>query len=201
LAGLKRNTCLEAIARAGLNDEGRSALAFALEQCASGDAGAFAAIVRSQQRMVFSLAYHCLHDRAVADELAQDVFLELHKNLGLIRSPEHLVFWLRKVASRRAIDEARRRSRHLSLSLADAPEPAAEDRNADPVFQANLDRVLARLPEQARLAVILRYQEDLEPADIADVLGIPVNTVKSQLQRSLAVLREKLCRSAKGANS
>ena len=104
-----------------MNDEGRSALAFALEQCASGDAGAFAAIVRSQQRMVFSLAYHCLHDRAVADELAQDVFLELHKNLGVIRSPEHLVFWLRKVTSRRAIDEARRRSRHLSLSLADAP--------------------------------------------------------------------------------
>jgi len=55
--------------------------------------------------------------------------------------------------------------------------------------------VIASLPEKARLIVILRYQEDLGPEDIAAVLAIPVATVKSHLQRSLALLREKLLRS------
>ena len=54
---------------------------------------------------------------------------------------------------------------------------------------------MAALPEKARAIVVLRYQEDLDPAEIARVLGIPVGTVKSQLQRALALLREKLSRS------
>jgi RNA polymerase sigma-70 factor (ECF subfamily) len=53
---------------------------------------------------------------------------------------------------------------------------------------------VAALPERPRLIVILRYQEDLEPAEIAEVLELPLNTVKSHLRRSLAILREKLNR-------
>ena len=58
--------------------------------------------------------------------------------------------------------------------------------------------MIASLPEKARLIVILRYQEDLGPEDIAAVLAIPVATVKSHLQRSLALLREKVLRSIGG---
>jgi RNA polymerase sigma-70 factor (ECF subfamily) len=184
-----------------LDDDARRTLAGALDRCVSGDTGAFAEIVNSQQSMVFSVAYHCLHDRAVADELAQDVFLELYRNIHDIRSADHLVFWLRKVASRRSIDEARRRTRHRLLGFESAPEQFVEYRGADPLFRENVGRLLGQLPENARLAVILRYQEDLEPAEIAEVLGIPVNTVKSQLQRALAFFREKLSRSVKGAHS
>jgi RNA polymerase sigma-70 factor, ECF subfamily len=50
------------------------------------------------------------------------------------------------------------------------------------------------LPEKARMVVILRYQEDLEPGEIAKTLGMPLNTVKSHLRRSLAMLRDKLSR-------
>jgi RNA polymerase sigma-70 factor (ECF subfamily) len=57
-----------------------------------------------------------------------------------------------------------------------------------------LRRVVDTLPEKPRLVVLLRYQEDLEPAEIAEVLDMPVNTVKSHLRRSLALLREKLTR-------
>jgi RNA polymerase sigma-70 factor (ECF subfamily) len=57
-----------------------------------------------------------------------------------------------------------------------------------------LARLVASLPEKAKLVVILRYQEDLDPADISQVLDMPVATVKSHLQRSLAVLRDKLAR-------
>ena len=144
--------------------------------------------------MVFSLAWHFLHDRALAEEMAQEVFLELHRHLDSIQSPEHLVFWLRKVASRRCIDQTRRRAFWPKFGLDEVPEPPAKIRQSDPLLSRALAKLVASLPEKARMVVVLRYQEDLDPSDIAQVLEMPVATVKSHLQRSLEMLREKLAR-------
>jgi RNA polymerase sigma-70 factor, ECF subfamily len=156
-------------------------------------ANEFAAIVRQQQSMVYSLAVHFLRDPAAAEEVAQDVFLELHKRLGTLTSPAHVTFWLRKVTSHRCIDYARRR-RTAQVSLDDVPEMASPEAPPDPLMARSLGRLVASLPETARMVVILRYQEDLTPTEIAEVLSMPVATVKSQLQRSLAMLREKATR-------
>jgi RNA polymerase sigma-70 factor (ECF subfamily) len=156
----------------------------------------FASLVRQHQAMVFSIAWHLLRDRAVAEELAQDVFLSLHQHLGELESPEHVQFWLRRVTSNRALDEARRRQRRPMVSLENAPEPVAVTPQGDPLLGTALKKLVAALPGKSRAIVILRYQEDLDPAEIAKVLGIPVGTVKSQLQRALALLREKLSRVA-----
>jgi RNA polymerase sigma-70 factor (ECF subfamily) len=155
----------------------------------------FASLVRQHQAMVFSIAWHLLRDRAVAEELAQDVFLSLHQHLAELESPEHVLFWLRRVTSNRALDEARRRQRRPMVSLENAPEPVAASSTADPLLGTALKKLVAALPEKSRAIVVLRYQEDLDPAEIARVLAIPVGTVKSQLQRALALLREKLTRS------
>ena len=77
----------------------------------------FGELVRAHQSMVFSLAYHFLHDRDLAEEVAQEVFLSLHRNLARIQSAEHAGFWLRKVAVQRAIDETRRRKRRPQVAL------------------------------------------------------------------------------------
>ena len=69
--------------------------------------------------MVFSIAYHFLRDRWLAEELAQEVFLHLYKNLRAIQSSSHLVYWLRKVTSHRCIDQARRQKLRPRLSLTD----------------------------------------------------------------------------------
>jgi RNA polymerase sigma-70 factor (ECF subfamily) len=151
----------------------------------------FAALVREHQSMVFSLAHHFLRDRAAAEELAQDVFLQLYRHLGELQSPEHVVFWLRRVTANRCISEARRRHRHPEVPLDDAPEPQAPSPEADPLAGERVRRMVASLPEKARLVVLLRYQEDLDPEDIAKLLEMSVNTVKSQLQRALAMLRRK----------
>ena len=158
----------------------------------------FPELVRRYQAMVFSLAWHFLHDRAVAEEVAQEVFFSLHRNLGSIRSPAHAAFWLRKVTAQRAIDEDRRRRRRPQVALADVPEPAAKASAADPLLGETLRRLVATLAEVPRMVVILRYQEDLEPSEIAELLEIPVATVKSHLQRSLSLLREKLARRGMG---
>jgi RNA polymerase sigma-70 factor (ECF subfamily) len=156
--------------------------------------GDFASLVRQHQAMVFSVAWHFLRDRALAEELAQEVFLALYQHLAALESPEHILFWLRKVTTHRALDVARRRQRRPMVSLEDAPELAAVGPSGDPMMGAALRKLVAALPAKARMVVVLRYQEDLDPTEIAAILGIPIGTVKSQLQRALTFLRGKLSR-------
>jgi RNA polymerase sigma-70 factor (ECF subfamily) len=159
----------------------------------------FTALVREHQGMVFSIAWHFLHDRSLAEEVAQEVFLGLHRNLGRIESEAHAASWIRKVAVQRSIDEGRRRLRRPQVALEDIPEPASSGRTSDPLLGATLRRLVASLPETPRMVMVLRYQEDWEPSEIAEMLAMPVATVKSHLQRSLALLREKLARRGMGA--
>ena len=151
----------------------------------------FEDLLREHQAMVFSLALHFLGDLAAAEESAQDVFLQLHRHLGDMQSAEHVVFWLRRVTVNRCISEARRRGRRTEISLDEVEEPEAPAVDCDPLADEQLRRLVASLPEKARGVVVLRYQEDLDPEDIARVLGMPVNTVKSKLQRALVMLRRK----------
>ncbi|MGO9230736.1 MAG: RNA polymerase sigma factor [Bryobacteraceae bacterium] len=159
----------------------------------------FGKLLRQHQAMVFSIALHFLHDRATAEEVAQEVFLSLHRNLHQIESAAHATAWLRKVTVQRAIDEGRRRSRKPQVALEDVAEPAAAGvKPGDPLLSELLRKLIATLAEAPRMVMVLRYQEDLEPAEIAAALEMPVATVKSHLQRSLALLREKLARRGVG---
>lgn len=152
----------------------------------------FAEVIREHQAMVFSIAWHFLHNRAIAEEIAQEVFLELYRRLDTIESPTHLMRWLRRVTSHRCLDYVR--SAKVTISLQDAPVLSYTPKPGDPARDQTLRSMIATLPEVQRLAVVLRYQEDLGPAEIAEVLDLPVNTVKSQLHRGLRLLRQKLSR-------
>ena len=159
-------------------------------------------LVRAHQSMVFSIAYHFLRDRAAAEELSQEVFLHLHRNLRSLQTGQHVVYWLRKVTTHRCIDAARRRKLRPRISLTEylerAPEPAAPSAESDPLRDRSLRRLVAALPERARMMIILRFQEDMEPAQIAAALDIPLGTVKSSLHRALGLLRAKMEREGKG---
>jgi RNA polymerase sigma-70 factor (ECF subfamily) len=168
----------------------------ALARSARGDSSAFATLVREHQAIVFSMACYYLHNRSLAEDVAQEVFLRLYRNLAAIRSPAHLLLWLRQVTVRLCIDQARRAPERPHISLEEVAEPTAERSASDLMLVERLRRLVASLPENARMVVILRYQEELDLAEIAEVLRIPINTVKSRLQRSLAVLREKLAAAA-----
>jgi RNA polymerase sigma-70 factor (ECF subfamily) len=156
----------------------------------------FEELVREHQGMVFSMACRYLRNRALAEEIAQDVFLQLYRKLPSLESQDHVVRWLRWVTAHRLIDHSRHEKRRPQSPLEDAPEPASADSmsNADPLLSHMLRDLVAALPENARVVMILRYQEDLDPMDIAQALDMPIATVKSHLQRSLALLRDKLSR-------
>lgn len=158
----------------------------------------FSDIVREHQSMVYSLAFHFLRDRATSEEVAQEAFLRLYRNLDSIESRKHLVRWLRKVVWRLCIDETRRKPPGRHVSLDEVAVPAAPANDPDILLADRLRKMVADLPENIRMTVILRYQEDLDPMEIAQVLDVPVNTIKSRLQRTLVLLREKLGQSLKG---
>jgi len=155
----------------------------------AGDTGAFAELVRAHQGSVFSLALRLLGAREESQELAQDVFLQLHRNLARIESARHLYFWLRRTVSHRAIDRLRHRAREPFDPVEDVPEIETPHLHADPMLERRLRESVTALPPVARAVVLLRYQEDLDPTEIASILDLSINTVKSHLKRSLALLR------------
>jgi RNA polymerase sigma-70 factor (ECF subfamily) len=169
------------------------ALSTASNEAASeaADLPTFAEAVETQKAMVFSIAWNFLRDRSAADEIAQDVFLELYRRWQQIKSRDHMVFWLRKVTSHRCLDAVRKRKQRPELSLEESAEPTALEHLHDPMLSTYLARMVASLPEKQRVAVILRYQEGMEPEEISKVLGLHVSTVKSQLARALELLRNK----------
>jgi len=173
----------------------------ALARAKNDDQAAFADLVREHQAMVYSLARYFLRDTAIAEDVAQEVFLHLYQNLASIESPAHLKFWLRKVTGHRCIDFSRRQkargaksSGSLPISLDEAPEPVSLFEMPDSMMRGTIRRFVSTLPEKPRLVVTLRYQEDLDPTEIAEILEMPLNTVKSHLRRSLAILKEKVTR-------
>jgi RNA polymerase sigma-70 factor, ECF subfamily len=152
----------------------------------------FEALVDAHQSMVFSLALRMTGDRGLAEEIAQDVFLEMDKNLGKIETPEHARFWLRRVTMSRSADALRRRKvRGISLWVQIEENHAVQPEAQSSPLGARLERLLNTLPEAQRSALVLRYQEDMTPEEIAATVGAPVATVKSHLQRGLKLLRAK----------
>jgi len=146
--------------------------------------------------MVFSLAWRMTGDRGLAEELAQDVLLQLDRHLGRMKSAEHVRFWLRRVTLHRVADALRRRrvngpdlDRDLWVELEE--RHGMVDPSGDASLSARIEELLTALPEAQRAALVLRYQEDLTPEEIAATLKAPLATVKSQLQRGLKLLRVK----------
>jgi len=165
----------------------------------------FEQLVGEHQSMVFSLAWRMTGDRGLAEEIAQDVLLELDRNLHKLGSADHVRFWLRQVTLHRSAD-ALRRKRTKAASLGTDVWVELEERHVlvepfemedESPLGVRIEELLATLPESQRAALVLRYQEDLTPEEIAVTLKTPLATVKSHLQRGLKLLRVKASQTLK----
>lgn len=160
-----------------------------LQAAQRGEQAAFARLVRAHQARVFSVALRLTGRREDAEELAQDAFVQLYAALSQIHSTSHLLHWLLRAITHRSIDRLRTRERTPRLVQIDTAEHPAEESVIDPLWSRRLRALLGELPAAPRAVVLLRFQEDLEPTEIAAVLEMPLNTVKSHLRRSLEWLR------------
>jgi RNA polymerase sigma-70 factor (ECF subfamily) len=179
-----------------VNEDARDASDELLLRARAGEAEAFAALVRAHQRSVFGLALRMVGDWQRAEDLAQEVFLQLHSSLASVQSASHLAFWLRRVTMNKAIDRLRRERLFQAMPLEQDCALLEERNERDPLLQRRLRELVAQLAPAPRAVLVLRYQEDLDPVEIARTLSMSINTVKSHLKRALAALREGMGESA-----
>jgi RNA polymerase sigma-70 factor (ECF subfamily) len=164
----------------------------------AGDPAAFEDLVRRYQHRVFAVALRMLGSRADAEDLAQDVFVRVHRSVGGFRGDAKLSTWLYAITARLCLTrlgaaerKAPRASDEVLERLADeGPDPtaAAERRQ----LELALHEAIARLPEDRRLLVVLRDLEGLAYEEIAEALGMEVGTVKSRLHRARLELKDRL---------
>jgi RNA polymerase sigma-70 factor (ECF subfamily) len=169
-----------------------------LARLRAGDERAFEALVRGYQHRVFGVGLRMLGNRAEAEEIAQETFLRAHRALGEFRGEARLGTWLYAIASRLCLDRLasgpRRHERSDDLALAQAPAAGTDAAGAleRDELQAALREAVAALPEERRIVVVLRDFEGLGYEEIAEVLGVPLNTVRTRLHRGRLDLKAKL---------
>ena len=159
---------------------------------------AFDALVGEYRRRVFGLAYSIVGDRDAAEDVAQEVFVKLWRALDGYDGRAQLSTWIYAITRNTAISALRRERPSSSLSdpavQAEAEAHTAPDIPYDgaDALHALLWRAVAKLPGSQRQAVILYYQDERPVEEVASMLGIPVNTVKTHLHRARARLADLL---------
>jgi RNA polymerase sigma-70 factor, ECF subfamily len=164
-----------------------------------GDDTAFGELVRRRQSTVRTLLLRLCREPALADDLAQQVFVRAWQSLRTLRAADAFGGWLRTLAANEWLQWLRRKRIPLE-SLQQFDELASRDTAAlaasgggDAVAERmDLDAALATLPPQPRLCVVLAYSEGMSHGEIAAALQLPLGTVKSHVTRSAARLRELL---------
>ena len=171
----------------------------------AGDPRALAALLESQQTYVYSLALSLMRNPADAADMTQEAFVRLLRVLPSYRAETKFTTWLYRLVTNICLDGLRRRGRQAATSLdeatrgsgaaADDAPPLSdllvdEDRATQPAAEAEareeaaaVRAALAELPPSQRAALALHYFEDLRYEEIADILGLPLNTVKSHIRR------------------
>jgi len=190
---------LEAQALTGAGQE--SAL---VDSCRSGDPVAFARLVRLHEGMVFNLSARLLGDAEEARDVAQEVFLQVYRQLGRFEGRSSLKTWIYRIAvnqchNRRRFWHRRRRDREEGLEAAPA-EAAAGARDGSSPYEAarvgerarRVQAALLQLSFEHRSVLVLREVEGLTCEEVARALGVPEGTVKSRLSRAREAMRLRL---------
>lgn len=145
-----------------------------------GDQHAFEELVRRRQSWVRNLMRRLCGDHALADDLAQQVFLQTWRTIRQLRQPERFPGWLKRTAVNIWLQHSRRNdplSGSAELDDADRISPGATDVAID------LDRALATLPEPVRLCIVLAYHAQMSHGEISEAASLPLGTVKSHIRR------------------
>lgn len=169
-----------------------------------GDAGALDLLIRKHRAPVVHYMYRMVGNRAVSEELAQEVFLRVHRNREAYQATAKFTTWLYRIASHLALNWLRDHGRErLQYSLDTRPASWTSQRFADSsigvderlILQHKIEevrRAVGELPERQRMVVLLHKFEGLECSQIAVILGCSCQAVRSLLCRAYATLRERL---------
>ena len=169
-----------------------------LARLRAGDARAFEELVRRYQHRVFGVALRMLGSRAEAEDMAQEVFLRVHRAIAEFRGDARLSTWLYGITSNlclnRLASAERKRMRHDDEAVRRAPSDAADATASmeQAEIEAALQQAIAELPDERRIVVVLRDLEGLSYEEIAQALALEPGTVRSRLHRARLDLKSKM---------
>lgn len=169
-----------------------------IERCRGGDDTAFAELVDRYKDLVYGLIYRMVADRTIADDLAQDVFLKVHRGIPYFRGEARLSTWIFRIVQNVCVQARRRRPVHEPLEGTHGGDGLVREfGKTDGAFGAmemrdRLDKALLRLPENYRMLVIAHYLRGVQYEALAESLNLPLGTIKTHLYRAKRRLRELL---------
>lgn len=177
-----------------------------VERALSGDAEAFGEIVRRWERRIFALTYGILGREEDARDATQETFLAAFRNLRGFRGEAKVSSWLHRIAVNQCLTRQRRTKVRKESALEDSPETefaAAVGESPDSVVEgrertAAVRRALNGLPLDLRQIVVMKEFEELTFREIAEVLELPLSTVKSRLYTGLKQLQLRLAKFGEG---
>lgn len=169
-----------------------------IERVAAGDRAAFAELFGRYQRLILNIAYRYLGRHDEAEEVVQETFMRLFRHVRQFDESRPLRPWLVQIAINACRTHGKRGARHprqasehaLSTVTAATRPPTATVEAAEAT--ATVRRAIAELPEPFRAVFVLASHDELDYPSIAQILGIPVGTVKSRMYRAIRQLRRKL---------
>ena len=165
-----------------------------VERYVGGDRVAFAILVRRHERRVYNLAYRMLGREEDARDATQDAFLSALRKLPSFRGDAAFTTWMHRVTVNACYDILRKRKREPALEI---PEGLAEqgvphDHAEQTTISIDVQRALLQVPQEFRAAIVLHDVHDLAYEDVAEILGVPIGTVKSRIHRGRVALAKAL---------
>ncbi len=171
----------------------------------SGNDEAFNVLVRKHQKGIHALAWRKVGDFHIAEEITQDTFLQVYKNLAQLRNPKQFSGWIYVIANRLCLKwlEKNIKNKSVMQSFEDTPvEEIEESSYTHHVSEQRLTettenrhelvkKLLVKLPESERTVVTLHYLGEMTAKEIGKYLGVSVNTIKSRLRRGRKRLQEQ----------
>lgn len=154
-----------------------------------GDRQAFEELVRRRQSWIRNLMRRLSGDIAVADDLAQQVFLQTWEKIKQLKQPDRFPGWLKRAAINTWLQHVRRNDPlNVSATIDDAEWASHETTSV----AIDIDQALAMLPDTVRLCIVLSYHERMSHAEIAEMTFLPLGTVKSHIRRGTERLQSLL---------
>jgi RNA polymerase sigma-70 factor (ECF subfamily) len=166
-----------------------------VERCRRGDEGAFQELVDRYKTLVFALIARTIQDRSRAEDLAQDVFLKIHRGLPYFRGEARLSTWIYRIVANACAQPQSPATVSVSLDdgLSSERATAVLDRRfGDLELRDRLEKAIARLPPHYRLLIAAHYLDGVQYEDLAEALALPLGTVKTYLYRAKQQLRRLL---------
>ena len=165
----------------------------AITRVLDGDPDAYAILVRRYRSRVFRLGLSFFRDEEDAADFSQEVFIKAYSALGSYRGQARFSTWLLRIAYNSAINAKKRRRESEQLDVESLPgAPGVEEEHAREETAAAVREAIAALPQRQAVCLELYFYYDLKYAEIAEITGYPVNTIKSHVFRAKRLLRERL---------